>query len=54
MGHKQAKRIRKVLRKEVADNMGEFFKMVEDLTLRERLVVASRVIFKTFGRHKRG
>lgn len=46
MGHKEAKRIRKVLRKEVADNMGEFFKMIEDCTLRERLSLAFRVIFK--------
>jgi hypothetical protein len=46
VGHKEAKRIRKILRREVANNMGEFFKMVEDCTLPERLSLAARVIFK--------
>jgi hypothetical protein len=46
VGHKEAKRIRKILRREVANNMGEFFKMVEDCTLLERLSLAARVIFK--------
>lgn len=52
MGHKEAKRIRKILRKEVANNMVEFFRMVEDCTLRERLYLAYRIIFKRLNAKK--
>lgn len=46
MGHREAKRIRKELRKEVERNMGEFFKMVEEFSLKERLSLAYRIVFK--------
>jgi len=34
------------LRKEVERNMGEFFKMVEEFSLKERLSLAYRIVFK--------
>jgi hypothetical protein len=46
LGHKEAKRLRKILRKEIQNNMGEFFKMVEELSLGERWILAFRILFK--------
>jgi len=48
MGHKQAKRIRKLYRDTVTDAHTEFMQTVARAPLKDRIVFALRVVFRKF------